>query len=61
MKQMMFSRVLTVIACMPALCVLTPTLGLPDQAQYLYDSLGRLSQVIDGQGTVATSIYSAPR
>lgn len=28
-----------------------------DQAQYIYDDLGRLSQVIDGQGNVATYTY----
>lgn len=30
-----------------------------DQAQYIYDDLGRLSQVIDGQGNVATYTYDA--
>ena len=29
-----------------------PTIA--DQAHYIYDDLGRLSQVIDGQGNVAT-------
>jgi uncharacterized protein RhaS with RHS repeats len=47
MKQMAFSKVLM-------LCVLVPTLTVADQAQYIYDDLGRLSQVIDGQGNVAT-------
>ena len=49
MKQMMFSRVLTVVACALVLCVSVPTLAVADQAQYIYDDLGRLSQVIDGQ------------
>jgi YD repeat-containing protein len=46
-------------------CVLLITLaGLcaplyADQAQYIYDDLGRLSQVIDGQGNVATYTYDA--
>jgi len=30
-----------------------------DQAQYVYDDLGRLSQVIDGSGNVATYTYDA--
>jgi YD repeat-containing protein len=30
-----------------------------DQAQYIYDDLGRLSQVFDGQGNVATYQYDA--
>jgi len=30
-----------------------------DRAQYIYDDLGRLSQVIDGQGDVATYTYDA--
>lgn len=30
-----------------------------DQATYIYDDLGRLSQVIDGQGNVATYSYDA--
>jgi YD repeat-containing protein len=30
-----------------------------DQAHYIYDDLGRLSQVIDGQGNVATYQYDA--
>ena len=59
MKQMMFSRVLTVVACALMLCVLVPTFGVADQAQYIYDDLGRLSQVIDGQGNVATYNYDA--
>lgn len=59
MKQMVFSRVLTVVACVLMLCALVPTLAVADQAQYIYDDLGRLSQVIDGQGNVATYTYDA--
>ncbi len=61
MKQMAFSKVLTVIAGALALCVLVPTMAVADQAQHIYDDLGRLTQVIHGQGNVATSIYSASR
>ena len=61
MKQMMFSRVLAVVACALMLCVSVPTLGVADQAQYIYDDLGRLSQVIDGQGNVVTEAGSVGR
>jgi hypothetical protein len=54
--QMVISRVLSVRTCV-LLCVLTPMSAIADQAQYIYGDLGRLSQVIDGQGTVATSSY----
>ena len=33
--------------------------AVADQATYIYDDLGRLSQVIDGQGNVATYNYDA--
>ena len=33
--------------------------AVADQAQYIYDDLGRLAQVIDGQGNVATYNYDA--
>jgi len=59
MKQMAFSKLLTVVACTLMLCVLVPTFGVADQAQYIYDDLGRLSQVIDGQGNVAIYTYHA--
>ena len=59
MKQMMFSKVLAVVACVLMLCVSVPTLAVADQAQYIYDDLGQLSQVIDGQGNVATYTYDA--
>lgn len=55
---MAFSRVLTAVACAPVLCVVAPGMGVADQAQCIYDDLGRLSQVIDGQG-VATYNYDA--
>jgi YD repeat-containing protein len=59
MKQMMISKLLTVVACMLMLCMWVPALAVADQAQYIYDDLGRLSQVIDGQGNVATYNYDA--
>jgi YD repeat-containing protein len=59
MKQMTFSKVLTVVACALVLSVLAPTFGGADQAQYIYDDLGRLAKVIDGQGKVATYTYDA--
>ena len=43
MKQMTFSKVLLVVACALTLCVLAPTMAVPDQAQYIYDDLGRLA------------------
>lgn len=39
--------------------LVSPALVTADQATYIYDDLGRLSQVIDGQGNVATCIYDA--
>ena len=39
------------------LCGLASALAVADQAQYIYDDLGSLSQVIDGQGNVATYTY----
>ena len=59
MKQIEFSKRVTVVACALVLCALVPMLGLADQAQYVYDDLGRLSQVIDGSGNVATYTYDA--
>ncbi len=41
------------------LTLLLPVPTIADQAQYIYDDLGRLSQVIDGQGNVATYTYDA--
>ena len=50
-------RPLLVIAL--GLILLQPVLVSADQATYIYDDLGRLSQVIDGQGHVATYTYDA--
>ncbi len=41
------------------LTLLQPVPTIADQVQYIYDDLGRLSQVIDGQGNVATYTYDA--
>ena len=59
MKQVATSRILTVVACVLMLCMWAPTLAGADQAQYIYDDLGRLVQVVDGQGNVATYNYDA--
>jgi len=45
---------LVVIFLWAALLFISPFLVSADQSQYIYDDLGRLSQVIDGQGNVAT-------
>ncbi len=50
-------RSLLVIAL--GLILLQPVPASADQATYIYDDLGRLSQVIDGQGNVATYTYDA--
>lgn len=42
-----------------AILLVSPALTTADQATYIYDDLGRLSQVIDGQGNVATYTYDA--
>lgn len=42
-----------------AFSLFTPLLSHADEARYLYDDLGRLSQVIDGQGNIATYTYDA--
>lgn len=59
MKQMAFSKLLVVVTCVVLLSVLVPLKTVADQAHYIYDDLGRLSQVIDGQGNVATYTYDA--
>lgn len=59
MKQMTFVKVLSVVTSLLLFCVSVPTPAIADQAQYIYDDLGRLSQVIDGQGNVATYQYDA--
>jgi YD repeat-containing protein len=60
MTQRVFSTFVTVLASALLLCAvaLTPAMAA-DQAQYVYDDLGRLVQVIDGQGNVATYNYDA--
>ncbi|MEK7762394.1 MAG: hypothetical protein AAB433_12495 [Nitrospirota bacterium] len=40
MKQMAFSKILTVVVCVLMLCMSAPTLVMADQAQYIYDDLG---------------------
>lgn len=57
MKLTAFPKVLTVVACALMLCVLAPTLGGADTAQYFYDPLGRLIGVVDGQGSIAAYQY----
>ena len=42
-----------------AVLLVSPALASADQARYIYDDLGRLVQVIDGQGNVATYNYDA--
>jgi YD repeat-containing protein len=42
-----------------ALCLAWPVSAAADQAQYIYDGLGRLIRVIDSQGNVATYHYDA--
>lgn len=52
MMQMVISKVLSVLTCVLLLGVWAPPFTVADQAQDIYDDLGRLSQVIDGQGNV---------
>ena len=56
---MILSKLLTTVVCVLMLGAVVPTQAVADQAQYIYDDLGRLSQVIDGQGNVATYTYDA--
>jgi hypothetical protein len=51
MKQMMFSIMLRIVACVLMLCASVPTFGVAAQVQHTDNDLGCLSQVIDGQGT----------
>jgi hypothetical protein len=48
MKQMMFSIVLRIVACVLMLCASVPTFGVAAQVQHTDNDLGCLSQVIDG-------------
>jgi hypothetical protein len=57
MKQMSYSKLLSILICVLLLGMWAPSFTVADQAQYIYDDLGRLSQVIDGQGNVATYTY----
>ena len=59
MKQMTFGKLLLVVTSLLLLCTFVPVPTIADQAYYIYDDLGRLSQVIDGQGNVATYTYDA--
>ena len=59
MKPMILSKLLTTVVCVLMLGAVMPSHANADQAQYIYDDLGRLSQVIDGQGNVATYQYDA--
>jgi hypothetical protein len=45
-KHKMFAKVLTVVVCLLMLSNVAPTWAVADQAQYIYDHLGWLSQVI---------------
>ena len=56
---MSLRKVLSVVTCLLVFCTSVPSRTIADQAQYIYDDLGRLSQVIDGQGNVATYTYDA--
>ncbi len=58
----MLMRVMTSLlvgAFWTTLFFMNPVVSTADQAHYIYDDLGRLSQVIDGQGNVATYQYDA--
>ena len=57
MKQMTFVKILSIVVCALVLCASVSTPISADQAHYIDDDLGRLSQVIDGQGNVATYQY----
>jgi YD repeat-containing protein len=59
MIQRVFSTFVTVLVSVLLLCAVALTPAVADQAQYIYDDLGRLVQVIDGQGNVATYNYDA--
>lgn len=52
-------RILLVRVFVAAFLFVNPVVTTADQVQYIYDDLGRLSQVIDGQGNVATYTYDA--
>jgi YD repeat-containing protein len=54
-----FITVLGIFALGAALLLGVPPVASADTAEYIYDDLGRLSQVIDGSGNVATYNYDA--
>jgi hypothetical protein len=49
MKQMTFGKIVSVVTCALLLCASVPTQSIADQAQYIYDDLGRLSQESRGR------------
>src|SRR5688572_32727486 len=53
------ARLQRVLILVLSLVLMGSVCAYADQAQYIYDDLGRLSQVIDGQGNVATYNYDA--
>jgi len=53
------ARLQRVLIFVLSLVLMGSVCAYADQAQYIYDDLGRLSQVIDGQGNVATYTYDA--
>lgn len=59
MTHMTFGKILSLVSCLFLLCVTIQTPAIAGQVQYIYDDLGRLSQVVDGQGNVATYQYDA--
>ncbi len=56
---MTFGKIVLVAACVLMLCAFAPPPAMADTTQYIYDDLGRLSQVIDGSGNIATCDYDA--
>jgi hypothetical protein len=49
---MTFGKSISVVTCVLLLYVFVTKPTIADQPQYIYDDLGRLSQVIEGQGNV---------
>jgi uncharacterized protein RhaS with RHS repeats len=49
-KWMREMRILLVRVFVAAFLFVNPVVTTADQAQYIYDDLGRLTQVTDGQG-----------
>jgi hypothetical protein len=61
MTQRVFSKFVMIVASVLLLCAVALTTAVADQAQYIYDDLGRLTKVIDGQVNVATEVWSVGR